>query len=324
MSHTVRSRFAGRRLGVSVLGVIAVMVLAAAVAISPGWIAGSVRDQAGGPVVNAQVFVVGTSLTALSDSAGKYRIDGVPAGTHAVRGAFIGYKTMEVRDVVVRDGHGTTVDLTLEQTAVEIQEMTVVSQGELLLPRDEASRNERERNPQPVSPQAGYRGEAFPGMEGAPDACECSPPGAGAALRGDVPPPVFPREMNTENYAAVAESRFLPAADNPRSTFSIDVDAASYTNVRRFLTSGQRPPRDAVRIEEFLNYFRYDYPEPKGKDRFSVTTDVAVAPWAPEHRLVRVGIKGKSLKRRRGAAEQPGVPDRRVRLDAGRRTSSRW
>ena len=166
MSHTVRSRFAGRRLGVSVLGVIAVMVLAAAVAISPGWIAGSVRDQAGGPVVNAQVFVVGTSLTALSDSAGKYRIDGVPAGTHAVRGALIGYKTMEVRDVVVRDGHGTTVDLTLEQTAVEIQEMTVMSQGELLLPRDEASRNERERNPQPVSPQAGYRGEAFAGMEG--------------------------------------------------------------------------------------------------------------------------------------------------------------
>jgi hypothetical protein len=89
MSHTVRSGFAGRRLGVSVLGVIAVMVLAAAVAISPGWIAGSVRDQAGAPISNAQVFVVGTSLTALSDSAGKYRIDGVPAGTQAVRGAFI-------------------------------------------------------------------------------------------------------------------------------------------------------------------------------------------------------------------------------------------
>ena len=312
MSHTVRSRFAGRRLGVSVLGVIAVMVLAAAVAISPGWIAGSVRDQAGGPVVNAQVFVVGTSLTALSDSAGKYRIDGVPAGTHAVRGALIGYKTMEVRDVVVRDGHGTTVDLTLEQTAVEIQEMTVVSQGELLLPRDEASRNERERNPQPVSPQAGYRGEAFPGMEGlmlspstAVTESSAPPPSAGAvapagaATAKTAAPstaPVFPREMNTENYAAVAESRFLPAADNPRSTFSIDVDAASYTNVRRFLTSGQRPPRDAVRVEEFLNYFRYDYPEPKGKDRFSVTTDVAVAPWAPEHRLLRVGIKGKSLK----------------------------
>ena len=70
--------------------------------------------------------------------------------------------------------------------------------------------------------------------------------------------PVFPREMNTENYAAVAESRFLPAADNPRSTFSIDVDAASYTNVCRFLTSGQQSPRDAVRVEEFLNYFRYE------------------------------------------------------------------
>jgi Ca-activated chloride channel family protein len=309
MSHTVRSGFAGRRLGVSVLGVIAVMVLAAAVAISPGWIAGSVRDQAGAPISNAQVFVVGTSLTALSDSAGKYRIDGVPAGTQAVRGAFIGYKSMEVRDVVVRDGKGTTVDLTLEQTAVEIQEITVTSHTQPLVPRDDA-RIAQERNPRDVTPSAGYRGDAFPGMDGlmlSPSFTESSsapapagavaPAGAATAkTSAPSPAPVFPREMNTENYAAVAESRFLPAADNPRSTFSIDVDAASYTNVRRFLTSGQRPPRDAVRVEEFLNYFRYDYPEPRGKDRFSVTTDVAVAPWAPEHRLLRVGIKGKSLK----------------------------
>ncbi len=310
MSHIVRSRFAGRRLGVSVLGAIAVMVLAGAVAVSPGWIAGSVRDQAGGPISNAQVFVVGTSLTALSDSAGKYRIDGVPAGTHAVRGAFIGYKTMEVRDVVVRDGKGTTVDLTLEQSAVDMQELTVTSQAQPLVPRDDG-RNVQERNPREVTPSAGYRGDAFVGAAGvmlspstavtessAPTPAAAAPP-SGAPMGKTTAPsvaPVFPREMNTENYAAVAESRFLPAADNPRSTFSIDVDAASYTNVRRFLTSGQRPPRDAVRVEEFLNYFRYDYPEPKGKDRFSVTTDVAVAPWATEHRLLRVGIKGKSLK----------------------------
>jgi len=107
--------------------------------------------------------------------------------------------------------------------------------------------------------------------------------------------PIGPR-MNTENYAVIEESRFLPAGANPRSTFSIDVDAASYTNVRRFLTAGQRPPKDAVRIEELLNYFRYDYPEPRGRDPFSVTTDLAVAPWAPEHRLLRIGIKGRSLR----------------------------
>lgn len=64
----------------------------------------------------------------------------------------------------------------------------------------------------------------------------------------------------------------------------------------RFLTAGQRPPADAVRIEEFLNYFRYDYPEPRGAAPFSVTTDLAEAPWAPEHRLLRIGIKGRSLR----------------------------
>ena len=106
----------------------------------------------------------------------------------------------------------------------------------------------------------------------------------------------MPEPGNTENYAVIEESRFLPAASNPRSTFSIDVDAASYANVRRFLTEGRRPPRDAVRIEEFLNYFRYDYPEPKGNKPFSITTDMAAAPWAPEHRLLRIGIKGRSLR----------------------------
>jgi len=92
-------------------------------------------------------------------------------------------------------------------------------------------------------------------------------------------------QFNTEEYGRIDENGFLAVADNPLSTFSVDVDRASYANVRRFLNQGTLPPKDAVRIEELLNYFRYDYPEPEGKDRFSVTTDLAVAPWAPEHRL---------------------------------------
>src|SRR5438128_6758432 len=84
---------------------------------------------------------------------------------------------------------------------------------------------------------------------------------------------------NTEEYGRFQENPFLSVVDNPLSTFSIDVDRASYSNVRRYLNAGQRPPRDAVRIEELINYFTFDYPDPHGADPFSVTTETASCPW---------------------------------------------
>ncbi|MDA2923289.1 VWA domain-containing protein [Acidobacteria bacterium AH-259-L09] len=107
----------------------------------------------------------------------------------------------------------------------------------------------------------------------------------------------FPQpDFNTEAYDRIVDNRFLEVSENPLSTFSIDVDTASYSNVRRFLRQEMRPPKDAVRIEEMLNYFSYDYPAPSGKDPFSVHVEVAQAPWNLEHRLVRVGLKGKEIQ----------------------------
>ena len=94
-------------------------------------------------------------------------------------------------------------------------------------------------------------------------------------------------EFNTEGYDAIAENPFLTTASTPRSTFSIDVDHASYSNVRRFVNNGQRPPRDAVRLEELINYFPYEQPAPRGDDPVSIMTEVGVAPWNPTHRIVR-------------------------------------
>ena len=102
---------------------------------------------------------------------------------------------------------------------------------------------------------------------------------------------------NTERYNRFTENAFRGVGEQPLSTFSIDVDTASYANVRRFLTAGQRPPRDAVRIEELVNYFRYEYPQPKGDEPFSVTVDAAVCPWREGHRLVRVGLQGRDVAR---------------------------
>jgi len=102
-------------------------------------------------------------------------------------------------------------------------------------------------------------------------------------------------EFNTETYDHIDENDFLAAWSNPLSTFSIDVDTASYSNMRRFLQRGQRPPPGAVRIEELVNYFPYDYPAPEGDAPFAVNAEIASCPWAPEHRLVRFGLKGREI-----------------------------
>jgi Ca-activated chloride channel family protein len=109
--------------------------------------------------------------------------------------------------------------------------------------------------------------------------------------------PHFAAPSGGEAYETVTDNAFLPARQIPLSTFSIDVDTASYSNMRRFLTqNGTLPPPDAVRIEELVNYFRYDYPQPDGDVPFSVTTEVAGCPWNAEHRLVRIGLKGREIE----------------------------
>ncbi|MGB6166916.1 MAG: VWA domain-containing protein, partial [Geitlerinemataceae cyanobacterium] len=101
--------------------------------------------------------------------------------------------------------------------------------------------------------------------------------------------------FNREGYNLIDENPFLRVTNNPLSTFAIDVDSASYSNVRRFLNNGQIPPKDAVRIEELINYFTYSYPEPEGDRPFSISTESSIAPWNSNHKLVRVGLKGKSI-----------------------------
>lgn len=113
----------------------------------------------------------------------------------------------------------------------------------------------------------------------------------------DLPAP----DPSGEGYAAIVENPFLDPATQPLSTFGVDVDSASYANVRRFVSQmGTLPPPDAVRIEELVNAFSYDYPAPpKGsRDPFAVHVEIADAPWAPEHRLVKIGIKGQDMSRR--------------------------
>jgi len=242
-----------------------------------GRVEGHVRDQSGAPIANAQVFVVGTALQTLSDRSGAYAFAAVPVGRVVVRAAFIGYKSAEAA-IIVRGGKTTTQDLKLEQTAVQLQEITVAPGGVAARIEGDAQSHKGAGVPRGAkveNRQDGYRRQA---------AAE---------------PWRWPREPgNTEAYALIDENRFLAATANPLSTFSIDVDAASYSNVRRFLSQGALPPADAVRLEELVNYFSYTYPDRTGSHPFAVTTEVGPCPWAPEHQLVRIGLQAKRIATR--------------------------
>lgn len=101
--------------------------------------------------------------------------------------------------------------------------------------------------------------------------------------------------FNTEDYDNIVENKFLAATQNPLSTFSIDVDEAAYSNVRRHLENGSMPPAGAVRIEEMINYFDYVYPKPVNDEPFTVNTEISDCPWSPQHKLVHIGLQGKEI-----------------------------
>ncbi len=114
--------------------------------------------------------------------------------------------------------------------------------------------------------------------------------------QGGEPRPFEPGEVpSTEEYDRIYENPFLQAKGNPLSTFSIDVDTASYANSRRFLRDGRLPPKDAVRVEEFINYFDYEYPAPTGTDPFSVNCELSACPWNEKSELLLVGLQGRKI-----------------------------
>lgn len=122
----------------------------------------------------------------------------------------------------------------------------------------------------------------------------------GNADNAEVAPPLpdikeEEKPFNTEDYNNIVENKFLAATQNPLSTFSIDVDEAAYSNVRRFINNGSIPPPGAVRIEEMINYFDYTYPQPQNDEPFTVNTELSECPWSPEHRLVHIGLQGKEI-----------------------------
>jgi len=251
--------------------------IAAAATQEPAAVAGRVTNASGAPLAGAVVRITALQAGTVTRPDGSYRLV-VPAGRlpaapgqrYTVTASTLGYQTLSAR-ITLALGATVTQDFVLEPAAVALEGIVVNAATA------EAQRVRiRGANSVSTAADAGAYSTAAP-----------APPGQ--VTRG---------EFNTENYAAIDESPFLAVRGNPLSTFSIDVDRASYSNVRRFLRAGQAPPKDAVRIEELLNYFPYAYPEPRGEHPFSVVAEVGPCPWNPGHRLVHVGLQGRHVDTR--------------------------
>jgi Ca-activated chloride channel homolog len=263
-------------------------------------VSGTVRDaQSKAVVAGATVLIDGTRIGAITSGEGRFRLVisfTRPTRDVTLRVRMIGYSP-ESRKVAVTVTEAT-VDFAMRRSETRLNEVVVTgaeSDGR-------SSRPRKEREPVRVTVD-----KAAPTAQSAPLGATVTVTSASGAPQGVAAPPAVqypgmpdPRVRdrgNREQYAAIAENPFLDASRNELSTFAIDVDRASYSNVRRFLSYGQRPPRDAVRIEELVNYFRYDYAAPKrnSADPLNVSIETHAAPWKPTHRLVRIGMQAKRI-----------------------------
>lgn len=237
-------------------------------------ITGTVKDQAGHPLAGVNVMVKGTLSGTLTDLNGAYQIS-VNSDAKYLVFSLTGYGVEERR---IKDKSRLDVVLTAEQ--VFLEEVVSVEYDAIRAPDMEPSHvaNTMQGKATGVAVM-GHRGRQIKKSHYAP---------------GQSPEGMY-IQHNTEGYSAIHENGFKDVLHNPLSTFSIDVDKASYSNIRRFLNMGQLPPKDAVRVEEMINYFSYDYPEPRGKHPFSVYTEVSECPWNEKHQLLHVGLKGKSI-----------------------------
>jgi Ca-activated chloride channel family protein len=267
---------------------IALLAAPTAFPIETGTIAGHVRDASSGrPVIGARIQVLGTPWGTTTADSGAFVIANIPVGGYTVRAMMIGYKPIDAK-VRVTANATVPLELTISQEPMQLEAVVVVDGVAAATPREQqkAVYGSRAANGavriRGNAALAGYETQRQDGGRGA--AYDSS-----SAWR-------YRPAKDREQYDEIVENQFIAVAADPLSTFSIDVDRASYSNVRRFITAGQLPPRDAVRIEELVNYFPYDYAEPDGDDPIAIHTEVAPAPWKPEHQLVRIGLQARRIK----------------------------
>ena len=257
-----------------------------------------------------ETFVIGET----SDLDGNFCIQ-VDPGKYDMEVSVIGYSTQKIIGIIATANQATTINIQLS-TGVQLDEVVVTGYKVPLIKQDETStgstvtseqiRNLPTRNANALTGKvagvsttknqnAKIKGSRSNTKDYYIDGIrvgENSKKRSKSKPKKEHPKPI---DNSNEEYNHFVENEFLVSSDKPLSTFSIDVDNASYSNARRYLNNYQMPPKDAVRIEEFINYFDYDYPQPKSVDPFSINTEISDCPWNSENKLVHIGLQGYEL-----------------------------
>ncbi len=227
-----------------------------------------------GAVPNASVYLYKPDNTlagqAVSATDGSYCFKTLPAGNYKLTVSCMGYQAKTINGINYSGKKYLKLDLILKQDQLNLEEVEI--KAEPCTKEKKRISTYSRKDKMGLADYEGYAASTYMHSPVSQDA-----------------------DYNTENYSKINDNEFKAADKNPLSTFSIDVDRASYSNVRRFISQGQQPPADAVRVEEMINYFSYNYPEPKGKHPFSITTQYMDCPWNKEHGLVHIGIQGKNI-----------------------------
>ncbi|MBK7389977.1 MAG: von Willebrand factor type A domain-containing protein [Bacteroidetes bacterium] len=203
----------------------------------------------------------------MTDLDGHFEFKGINPGTYNLKINVIGYQTKEITNIQLEAGKTKTLIIELEETLTDLKEVLLHAPQKQDYKKSEAEES--------ISLNQFFD--------------------KGVRSRAPNSLNAVSESFNTEQYDHMPENDFHATTDSPLSTFSIDVDPASYANVRRFINSGNLPPVDAVRIEEMINYFSYDYPEPKTNEPFSIITEHSTCPWNKDHQLVSIALQAKKI-----------------------------
>lgn len=259
-------------------------------------LSGTVTEEATGSTIpfadvvlyNNDVLVTGVQ----TDFDGNYRFDGIDPGTYDVEARFLAYETVRKSNVVVPGGQNIVVDFALGEAGVMMDEIVITEYKVPLISLDMTSSGTvvtaNKIRSMPSKNIAAIAGKTA-GLKKVKRWFGKNQQSHNQQILIKQQP-----NCNTESYAHFEENTFKQVSDNPLSTFSIDVDGASYSNVRRLINNGQTIDPGAVRIEEMINYFDYEYPNPQD-EVFGVNTTLTKCPWNPKNQLLRVGIQGKRM-----------------------------
>lgn len=217
-----------------------------------------------------------------SDINGEYCFKNIANGNYKLMVNYVGYQKKVIKNLTVKSGTPLKLDINISSDQKRLDEVIIMTQD--AKPNHTIVREEYKNisTKQLNSVSGTTAGVYKKGKEKANYSYN-------NYNNGDV-------EHNTEEYTHIQDNNFKDAIKDPLSTFSIDVDKASYSNMRRHINQNQLPPADAVRVEEMINYFTYNYPQPKNNDPFSITTEYTDCPWNTKHRLVHIGMQGKEIK----------------------------